>query len=191
MNSAIVKRGIALALLQLLIVCSLAAKFLYERHTLPRVWVRTRNFDPNLPIRGRYVALQLDVDTSGVFTPPPLKPATPVKGESAEYISHNRYESVSLQARANLTLQNGKLRAIPADHGDFDVRYWRNGDGIENAWFGEPVNFYLPEHAADPTRLQRGEELWAEVSVPKHGLPRPIQLATKLADGTWKPLTSR
>jgi hypothetical protein len=36
----------------------------------------------------------------------------------------------------------------------------------------------LFEHIPDPSRLQ-GEELWAEVTIPKKGLPRPIRLGVK------------
>ena len=41
-----------------------------------------------------------------------------------------------------------------------------------------PVVFFLPEHAEGP-QLGRNTELWAEVTVPKKGPPRPIQLAIK------------
>jgi hypothetical protein len=43
----------------------------------------------------------------------------------------------------------------------------------------EPVAFFLPEHAADPSRLSPGKELWVEVSVPRKGPPRPIQLEAR------------
>jgi uncharacterized membrane-anchored protein len=57
-------RGRALTLLavQLALVLSIAGNYLYERKTCPRVWMRTAQFDPNLPLRGRYLALQLAVD---------------------------------------------------------------------------------------------------------------------------------
>ena len=51
----------------------------------------------------------------------------------------------------------------------------------------QPVNFYIPEHAADPTRLKPGQELWIEVTVSPKGPPRPLQLALK-NNGAWKPL---
>jgi len=66
MKSAIVK-GLAVALLQLVIVGSLAAKFAHDRATCPRVWVRTAYYDPDLPIRGRYASLQLEVDAPEYF----------------------------------------------------------------------------------------------------------------------------
>jgi hypothetical protein len=51
----------------------------------------------------------------------------------------------------------------------------------------QPVNFYIAEHAAIPAPIQKGQELWIEVTVPPRGLPRPIQLALK-DGGVWKPL---
>jgi hypothetical protein len=51
----------------------------------------------------------------------------------------------------------------------------------------QPVDFYIAEHAADPTALRQGEELWIEVTVPPKGPPRPLQLALK-DNGAWKPL---
>ena len=51
----------------------------------------------------------------------------------------------------------------------------------------DPVDFYIAEHAADPTRLKPGQELWTELSVPPKGPPRPVQLALR-DNGAWKPL---
>src|ERR1700704_1985151 len=54
-------RAIAVALIQILIVCSLGAKLLYDRRTRPRAWFKTEKFDPDLPIRGRYLSLQVEL----------------------------------------------------------------------------------------------------------------------------------
>ena len=53
------KRGIAVAVLHCLLMLSVAGKYALDRATLPRQWVRALPFDPNLPIRGRYVRLRL------------------------------------------------------------------------------------------------------------------------------------
>jgi hypothetical protein len=53
------QKGLLLALLQLAIVLGVAGKYYSDRSRLPRVWVRAMPFDPNLPIRGRYVRLRL------------------------------------------------------------------------------------------------------------------------------------
>ena len=46
----------------------------------------------------------------------------------------------------------------------------------------EPVLFFLSEHASDPWERAKGGELWAEVTLPKEGPPRPIRLAVKRGD---------
>jgi hypothetical protein len=53
------QKGLLLALLQLAIVLGVAGNYYSDRSRLPRVWVRAMPFDPNLPIRGRYVRLRL------------------------------------------------------------------------------------------------------------------------------------
>ena len=60
------RAGLILALVQVVLVLSVAGKYLYERETRPRVWTRATQFDPSLPLRGRYVALQLMVDACGL-----------------------------------------------------------------------------------------------------------------------------
>src|ERR1019366_4049071 len=54
-----VYRGIAVAVLQCLIVLSVAGKYALDRERLPRVWAMAAPFDPYLPVRGRYVSLRL------------------------------------------------------------------------------------------------------------------------------------
>jgi hypothetical protein len=41
-------------------VASLGGKLLADRGMRPRVWARAAPFDPNLPIRGRYVRLRVE-----------------------------------------------------------------------------------------------------------------------------------
>jgi len=112
-----VYRGGAVALLQCLMVLSVAGKYALDRERLPRVWVQAAPVDPNLPLRGRYLRLHLQ----------------------------------------------GRL---------------------------EPAAFFIPEHAADPSRRAPGEELWVECSVPEKGSPRPIRLAVK-KEGVLTPLELR
>jgi hypothetical protein len=57
-----VYRGLAVALLQCLIVLSVAGKYAMDRERLPRVWTKAMPFDPNLFVRGRYVSLRLQVE---------------------------------------------------------------------------------------------------------------------------------
>src|SRR5262245_12105609 len=59
-------KGLVIAAVHVGLVASLGAKLLYDRAALPRVWALTTPYDPNLPIRGRYVSLQLVVEPRGV-----------------------------------------------------------------------------------------------------------------------------
>ena len=51
----------------------------------------------------------------------------------------------------------------------------------------QQLAFFIPEHVPDPSIRPAGEELWAEVTVPRRGAPRPIRLAVK-KNGTLTPL---
>ena len=53
--------SLALLVIQLALVSTFAAKYLYQRWTCPRVWTRAAS-DPLLPMSGRYLALRLTVD---------------------------------------------------------------------------------------------------------------------------------
>ncbi|MGA2149282.1 MAG: hypothetical protein ABSH49_30455 [Bryobacteraceae bacterium] len=153
-------RGIAVGVLQCLLVLSLAGKYAYDRERLPRAWAKAVPFDPNLAIRGRYVSLTLEVDA----------PA----GSPPGYW-------------ATLSVRNGRLVAEPVAF-DSGVRLFRWGD---DSWrILDPIAFFIPEHAQDPSRLPPGQELWVEVSVPRRGPPRPIRLAVK-KDGVLTPLDLR
>jgi len=114
-------KGLILAVFQCLLALSLSGKLLYDRSTCPRVWVKTAQWDPNLPIRGRYLALRL----------------------------------------------------VP----EYGAK-----------WYGETtgqmVLFFVPEHTLpfENVRVRRdAPELWAEVTIPHKGPPRPIRLALKKA----------
>src|ERR1017187_2259019 len=56
------KTSVALLVIQLTIFSLIAAKYLYQRWTCPRVWTRTVVYDPELLMRGRYLSEQLIVD---------------------------------------------------------------------------------------------------------------------------------
>src|SRR5713101_8443447 len=61
------RKGITLAVLQLALVASLAAKYAIDRVRFPRVWAQTVAYDPDLPIRGRYLSVRVRVDADRVY----------------------------------------------------------------------------------------------------------------------------
>jgi hypothetical protein len=154
-------RGIAVALLQCLIVLTVAGKYALDRQRLPRVWVKAAPVDPSLPVRGRYVSLRLEVAAP---------PETGVQWMSAQ-----------------LSVQDGRLVATPGSYAD-SLTISRFAGGPWSIL--DPVAFFSPEHVPDPSRPALGEELWVEVSVPRQGSPRPLRLALK-KDGVLTPLDLR
>src|SRR5260370_8186463 len=52
------RKGIILAVLQLAIVASLAAKYAFDRGRFPRVWARTAAYYPPLPLPARPLSVR-------------------------------------------------------------------------------------------------------------------------------------
>ena len=157
------RRGLILALIHLAIVCSLGAKLLIDRATRPRVWARTMSYDPDLPIRGRYASLRVMVNA-------PLS--------TREVVGDPRNGWVNPKT-AHLEVRNGTLTAVPDESGSVQYTFTSGARGPVVAFLYEPLAFYIPENVQDPTVRARDEELWVEVTVPRKGAPRPIQLAVK------------
>lgn len=174
-----VHQALAVALIHILIVLSLGGKLLYDRSTRPRVWVRTGSVDPDLPIRGRYLTLNLQVQAAEV---------TPEDQRNPVFKTRPTYDSGYVE----LAVENGQLVAHRSETPTgMMINSWSRlqNRGNGNFFLSPPVVFFIPEHAETP-RLGGGTELWAEVTVPKKGPPRPIQLAVKRGD-QWTPLTYR
>ena len=55
------RRGLLLLALQAALLLSLAGRLLLDRALRPRGWARTAPIDPELPIRGRYLSVVLQV----------------------------------------------------------------------------------------------------------------------------------
>jgi hypothetical protein len=160
------RKGLAVAALHVAIVASLGAKLLADRATRPRVWARTAPFDPNLPIRGRYVRLRVM--------------AIPGPGANEA----QRPWNLSWFA---LSADGSRLVAtpLPGRSGVIGTVVDRAGERIVE--LAEPLAYFIPEHVPDPSRRPAGEELWVEVTVPRAGAPRPIRLGVK-KDGVLTPL---
>jgi hypothetical protein len=165
------RKGLIVALLHVLIILSLAGKLLYDRASRPRVWVRTGSIDPDMPIRGRYFTLNVQVR------------APEVSSNKSQYV----YQAVELAA------ENGQLVAHPTNkNSGLSISSWINGPnraGSDVYFLSPSLPFFIPEHAETP-QLRGGDQLWAEVTIPRKGPPRPIQLAIKRGS-EWIPLTYR
>jgi hypothetical protein len=190
------RTSIALLAIQLALVSSIAAKYLYQRSTCPKVWLRTEVYDPEMLMRGRYIALSLPVHACGGIRPAAPNPS----GTNAANPNANQFVQ---PFPAKLSVEDGKLIAtgIPEVE-SHSSSVWVNGNGqCDNAGLRDSVDFYIPEHTELhlPSRFgpdaqkndQPARELWVEVTVPPAGPPRPLALALKSADGKWQPLNYR
>lgn len=186
------KTSVALLLIQLALVSSIVAKYLYQRVVCPRVWAHAVSYDRTLSMRGRYLGLQLTVDGCQSTLPSAFDVRFPrnIDGTTRP----NGYSVASPQPvkfRANLKIQNNKLVAIRIPEADLRSTGLMvealPGSSCDALRLDTPVDFYIAEHATILTPLKPGQELWVEVTLPPQGPPRPIQLALK-EDGAWKPL---
>lgn len=168
----VIQKGLLLGALQIAIVASLGAKLAWDRYRLPRAWAKAGTYDPDLPIRGRYLALQLEVvcDNAGTAMQPPPALQHPPAFSFGYLQGKLRVENGRLASDCSLNSQGINL-----------LRRSRPGQ-TPTTTLSEPVLFFLPEHAPDPWQQARGGELWAEVTLPKSGPPRPIRLAVKHGD---------
>jgi hypothetical protein len=170
-------KGIAVLAVQLVLVLSIAAKYAWERHSCPRVWTRTAQFDPDRPLRGRYLALTLTADACGL----------PLDKASSQREWMNGRETSDIRSRQWSVFphaKDGALSAVLADDShpeEKEILTLRGGMPCRYAALNAPTEFFLSESAKTPFPLAHGEELWAEVTVPPSGPPRPIQLA--ISDG--------
>jgi hypothetical protein len=174
-------KGLLLAVLQVAIVCTLGAKLLYDRAYRPRVWIKSAIYDPDLPIRGKYLALNMEVPAEG-FTS---------HMQSWNYGGNSGSNEVFNPNRCDLVLRGDHLVAVAKEDGEFwlnsgNIRH--SNDGLVAVIRGEAA-YFLPEHSHGPLLRNRSEELWIEATVPRKGPPRPIRLGIK-KDGVLTPLAS-
>jgi len=169
----VVRKNLLLGAIQITIILSLGGKLLYDRMTRPRVWVLTQVYDPELPIRGRYLSERLSFPAEG-FTY-----KEPSKQNAAEWYLNRNW--------AYFEARNGHLVAKQEGSGSGGwISLHRNNDGSLLAFAEQPVLVFISEHADIPN-LKPGQEMWVEVTVPAKGPPRPIRIAIK-KDGVLTPL---
>ncbi len=159
--------GLALALAHAALVGALGAKLLADRERFPRGWARTLPYDPDLPIRGRYVSLRLEVALDSAPDSVPEWHTRP----------------------ARIGIRDGRLVGVLDDAAGTEVRLETAPGGTRGS-LARPVAYFIPEHVPDPSVRPAGEELWAEVTVPRRGPPRPIRLGV-WRKGTLTPLELR
>lgn len=113
----------------------------------------------------------------------PYDPSLPVRGRyvSLTVTAEARgFSPGAVYAQANFSVEGGKLVARPAEI---------DGSGVlvSNATAPVRIAYFIPDRVADPSLRPPDEELWAEVTVPRRGPPRPIQLGVK-KNGVLTPL---
>ncbi len=149
--------------LQAMLLLGVGGQLLLERALSPRGWARTEPVDPHLPIRGRYVNLRLVVPAADLSTGCPL--------------DRRRTRPVGLAVRSDRVVASG----LNVGGNPRPARLVSGPEGAA-AHLSQPLAFFLPPDVADPSRRPAGEELWAEVSLPARGAPRPIRLGVRRGD---------
>jgi hypothetical protein len=167
------RKGFLLAAIHFALVLSLAAKLLYDRATRPRVWALVESYDPDLPIRGRYLSERLRM---------------PAEGFSYKQSSQPNANDWFLNREwAHLEIRDGQLIAGQQGDGPGEWMHLRkNVDGSLIAVSEEPVLVFISEKAQIPGP-KPGQETWVEVTLPAQGPPRPIRMGIK-KDGVLTPL---
>jgi hypothetical protein len=161
------RAGLLVAALHLALVCAVAGSYVVDRSRLPHVWLATLPVDPNAPIRGRY--LQMSVVVAGDSA-----------GGAAAALASGTW-------RVRLEVHDNAIVATADPAGSLGVRPARCGK--DACWIlAEPLAYYLPEHARDPSWRAAGERLWVEASIPPKGPPRPLRLGKSHLDGSFEVL---
>jgi hypothetical protein len=186
------RSSIALLMIQLALVSSIAAKYLYQRHTCPKVWTRAVAYDPEMLMRGRYLSTQLHVDACGVKLPTPSSQNGSMNDltlfDSSGRLAQSQFIPVVAEVRNNKFVVTRIASENEAGRQDLALHV---GASCNDAILWKPVDVYLSEKAKSPFPLAAGQELWVEVTVPPIGPPRPLALAIKSSDGKWQPLNYR
>jgi hypothetical protein len=185
------RTSIALLAIQLAVVSSIAAKYLYQRSTCPKVWTCAVAYDPSMVMRGRYISARLYADACGLL-PDQTKDVVANASRVPGYLD---MADGSTFLQGKIGASQGKLAVLYIEKGkakktDQQLVWPQSGDCSKVALW-TPVDFYLSEKAQSPFPLLKGSELWVEVTVPPKGPPRPLAMAIKGGNGQWQPLNYR
>ena len=147
------KTSLVVLAIQLALVSSIAAKYLYQRWSCPRVWTRTVAYDPELVMRGRYLSVRLIVDGCQSTLPSAEDMTMPRDKDGVQTgkrFSIRAEQPVRFPAR--LKVEGNKLVAIRIPESDESTQGVMveavPGSSCEDLRLDMPVDFYLAEHAA-------------------------------------------
>ncbi|MGB6726687.1 MAG: hypothetical protein WBE74_12355, partial [Terracidiphilus sp.] len=154
--------AIAVLGIQLALVLSIAGKYLYERETCPRVWTRAVAYDPQMPMRGRYLSTQLEVDGCGSTLPSAAHAQFPRDINGAVKPGPFVVRGMPVTFNAKLKVENNRLVAVRLEGEEAQTEgqeVWANTDTpCSQMHLREATDFFLAEHAPDPQALKRGQE---------------------------------
>ena len=187
--SGTMSRAIAIAAVHVLLISSLGAKLLYDRRTCPQAWFKTRQYDPNLPIRGRYMSLQVEVRDPRSAEEIESKFGGEIQMQEKsrkQYAWHGPFDFG--RECGSIVVREGVPVAVFEPHCD-DLTFSRQrfeavaGSNAVSTVLrvNEPVLFFVPDTAQLPAPTGDGTELWVLATVPRKGPPRPIALGVKKA----------
>jgi hypothetical protein len=166
------RKGLIVGAIQIALVLSLGAKLLSDRITRPRGWALAQVYDPDMPIRGRYLAERLQLSAQGFTYRAPEK-------YLGEWETNRQW--------AYLEVRDGQVVANAQGSGAGTWVYLhKNADSTVVAYTEEIVLVFISDTANIPA-LKTGQELWVEVTLPAKGPPRPIRIAIK-ANGVLTPV---
>ena len=107
--------GLSLVLLavQAVLVCTVVASYAWQRHHYPRVWTRAYGYDPQLPLRGRYLSLQVSIDGCSSTLPSAKQALFQRDFTGAVKPGPYAIQPVpNVQFSASLQVVNGQLQAV-------------------------------------------------------------------------------
>jgi hypothetical protein len=170
---------LAVLAIQLALVLSIGVKYAWERHHCPMVWTRAQQWDPSQPLRGRYIGLSLHASACGLGAGEESSDFVPNLGRGWTTVSAVRWHVIP-------GVKDGKLAPVVVDEmrpGPTEQLLLEKGFPCEYARLSGTSDFFISEHAKSPFPLEKGQELWALVTVPPSGPVRPVKLAISDATG--------
>jgi hypothetical protein len=165
------REALIVAVIQIALVASLGVILLVDRAMHPRVWVKTVLIDPEASLRGRYVSLRIEVDAEGSLAGHNVL----LSVQDGQLIAKQAESPTGIALRRSYPAAGGTASGISTMQVDPSLEFflpealvghWRGRGGGEKYQDGQPI-------------WGGGVEVWAEVTLPRRGPPRPIKLGIK------------